>query len=320
MISADVMRRLPRWVRRGLLVLLLAWGAWQLLDGPPRVCHEEVAATAVVQVCEPIPATDARALMFLLVAGLLLLPELSELEIAGLVTLRRKVDEAQADAAQARREVAQLSARLTAAAAATSMGNQTTLNFYDRAQETGQALEEAEADRVVVDGPGDTPPAAQEPAGAFAAAAFQAGLLGLTQFLPAWASSAEVIGFTLAEDGTYEPTYVVGDPGDQLVETVSRLVNEQLETTLIDVNPRRWLAAAKAVDDAGGRVGALAVLVRDPDLPPGPDGAVGGGPEQFEELAAAVEVMAGSYARLLIDLLGEVPTTNDGAESGRSGQ
>lgn len=55
-----------------LLGALLTWGARVLLTGPPTVCRDEVAQQSVVRVCGPLPITDTRVVLFLLVAGLLL--------------------------------------------------------------------------------------------------------------------------------------------------------------------------------------------------------------------------------------------------------
>ena len=61
------------WGRRVLLFAMLAWGVWTLLhDGVPKVCHGAVAETVVMQVCEPMSATDPRVLLFLLLVILLL--------------------------------------------------------------------------------------------------------------------------------------------------------------------------------------------------------------------------------------------------------
>ena len=89
--------------RRGVsLLLLLALSALVVVsylpDSPVRACREQVAATGtLVTVCRPL-GTDDIVLVGLIVlgAGLLLWPDLSELGVGGLLTIKRQVAETKA--------------------------------------------------------------------------------------------------------------------------------------------------------------------------------------------------------------------------------
>lgn len=57
----------------------------------PTQCRDVVAESAVVQICEPLAVSSPLVLLVALIVALLLMPELSELELAGLVKLRARV-------------------------------------------------------------------------------------------------------------------------------------------------------------------------------------------------------------------------------------
>src|SRR5437867_1793644 len=86
------------WIRRavaGLLLLALAAVvAWSYVPGAAIAsCHQELAAGgAIVKVCGPIGGGDVVGVgLILLIAGLLVWPDLSELGIPGLIALKRRV-------------------------------------------------------------------------------------------------------------------------------------------------------------------------------------------------------------------------------------
>jgi hypothetical protein len=105
---------MPKWwgrrvglvgVRRGLVaVLLLGWLAVLLISAfTPhlQVCSDEVArvgSTALAKSCESLSFTDAPSLAVLVIVGLLLLPDLSSLEIPGILRVEREIKD------QARRQ------------------------------------------------------------------------------------------------------------------------------------------------------------------------------------------------------------------------
>jgi hypothetical protein len=110
--------RVPRYVAA---LGVVGWGLWALVVGDARVCRQEVpeGATAAIEVCDHPSATDGAVLATLAVVVLLLGPDLSEAGVAG-VTVKRKVEEAKADAAAARAEVASLRLAVSQESFATS--------------------------------------------------------------------------------------------------------------------------------------------------------------------------------------------------------
>jgi hypothetical protein len=98
-----------------LAVLLLALAV--LVLGDPRVCRQEVppgasVPVAPVRVCAPPAATDTAVVAVLALVALLLAPDLGAACVGGL-TLTRRVEEARADAAAARADVATLRLAVT---------------------------------------------------------------------------------------------------------------------------------------------------------------------------------------------------------------
>jgi hypothetical protein len=91
--------------RRGLAFALLAgWLAMLMVSAWTahlQVCNDEVArvgGTALVRSCGSLSITDAPSLALLVIFGVLLLPDLSALEIPGILRVERKLEE------QARRQ------------------------------------------------------------------------------------------------------------------------------------------------------------------------------------------------------------------------
>lgn len=77
-------------------------------------------------------ASDPRALLFVLVAGLLLLPELSELEVAGVLTVRKHVKEAKEEVSGLQTELAHIRNEiLTAATAAAHSQSRASVENYN---------------------------------------------------------------------------------------------------------------------------------------------------------------------------------------------
>jgi hypothetical protein len=86
------------------VLLLLGWVAILMvssLTSGLRTCDDEIArvgGTALVRSCVPLSFTAAPSLALLVVVGILLLPDLSVLEIPGVLRVERKLEE------QARRQ------------------------------------------------------------------------------------------------------------------------------------------------------------------------------------------------------------------------
>lgn len=73
------------WRRALLGVLVVGALIWFAGWGLPEVCSQHLPTDSAqpVDVCKAMPATDPRAVLFLLVVGVLLLPDLAELEVGG---------------------------------------------------------------------------------------------------------------------------------------------------------------------------------------------------------------------------------------------
>lgn len=302
------------WVTRGLIVVVLAGVAYLLLAEKPERCGDQLTDDGQkVEVCTPIEATSPEALLVVLVIGLLLLPELTELEVGGVVTLRRAVAEAKGQATQARAEAAEarlassqlaarVEARLTANPSATA--NPTVYNIF-QAQQTAEAQQElAGADDAR--GPAGAPVAPS--LGESSLVAFTAGLVGLAAQLPPVDEKVQVsvVGLTLANNRQeLEATHNPFDVPDGIVARAEQLLNEA-DMRPGDVVTAVELSALLVVTLAlvGGEqvVGGLAAVLR-----PAPSLADATGDDPLDELGAAVRIAAGGYAQLLADLLGEQP-------------
>jgi hypothetical protein len=82
------------WLRRGLVVAVVITAAVVLATGHGRVCSDAVTnAGAVVRTCRTPSIGDGEVLVFGLLVLLLMLPDLSEFGVPGLITLRRRVSE-----------------------------------------------------------------------------------------------------------------------------------------------------------------------------------------------------------------------------------
>lgn len=290
-----------RFVRRGALVAVLLWAAYMVLFVQPTHCRDAVADTTVVQVCEPVAVSSPAVLVVALVVALLVLPELNELELAGLVTLRRRVAETQTDVAELRAQVVhwQAAAESQALAGSTAGASAQVHVSIGRDHSTAAAIESQQG------APGEPVALPLVPAtvvGSAAVVAFRAGLLGLDDVLPSVGVNVALVGFTLAEDGGHlEATHDVFPAPPELLDRADELLNDDwpIEGNMLATAEDGWIVASPAYNDDGEVIGALAAIFTPPPDPGGIEG------DPFEELAAAVEVAAAAYARLLIDLLGE---------------
>ena len=141
--------------RRGLALLTVVVGVVLVATDHARVCSDVLTATGqVVATCHAPEATDGIVLAYGLLVLLLLGPDLAEVGVPGLFTLRRRVDEHEArlETEEGHRDllesqIVSLSARVeqtaTAAARAVGVGR---LNIYVRGEETADY---ADADRPV---------------------------------------------------------------------------------------------------------------------------------------------------------------------------
>jgi hypothetical protein len=82
------------WARRGLVVAVVLAVAITLAAGRGRVCSDALTnAGAVVRTCRAPSVGDGEVVAFGLLVLLLLLPDLTEFGVPGLITLRRRVAE-----------------------------------------------------------------------------------------------------------------------------------------------------------------------------------------------------------------------------------
>jgi hypothetical protein len=113
-------------------VAVVVAGVLFVLLGDPRVCRNALpeAAKEAVRVCDPPALTDVPVVALALIVLLLLAPDLGETGIAG-VTVKRLAEEAKADAATARADVAAVRLTVTQqmhqAATASSTAHATTV-------------------------------------------------------------------------------------------------------------------------------------------------------------------------------------------------
>ena len=295
--------RVLRWSVLAAMVLGLVV-AWIL--GPPEQCKEAATDTRVVEVCEPISVTSPIVWVVLLGAGLLLVPDFAEVQLGGVLGLRREIVETQERVAGVQRDLAQMSlAMARAAAGAASSAAAQAESFaeveqhlhlhMERQAATAAAVEAAQTERPVL--PGRRSP------GVYASAAMHAGMLGLGGLFPPWCGPVQVVGLT-PDDGGLEITHDYYGVRAAYLDRVRALLAEPGEVS-VDLDEDAWVATCAALDDDGQAVGAVGVVLDE--LEPPADGQ-DLSTERLEELAAAVETAARTYARLLVDLLGERPS------------
>jgi hypothetical protein len=297
-----------RWTLLAVLLigLLTAW-----LLGPPVQCRDAATDTGVYEVCEPVSLTSPVFWVLLVVAGLLLVPDFAEVQLGGVLGLRRDLAETQTKIALVQRDLTELNltaaraaasaVSATAAQAASTADVESHLHLHlERQAETAAAVQAARAAQ-----PGM---AARRLPGVYASAAMHAGMLGLAGFFPQWCGPVQVLGLTLGKDGlevTHDYFGVRGPERDRIMALLAEPTGE----VSVDVDQHSWVTASRALDDDGRVVGALGVVLSPTELPSRRDIRQ----ERLEELAASVETAARTYARLLVDLLGERPEVTAGS-------
>lgn len=292
-------------IRRALIVVLLFGSAVLLVDGHAQQCRDAAVGdtSETITLCEPLTATSPEVLLVLLLVGLLLLPELSELEIAGVLTLKRAVEQAQSDAGEAKAEATEAKQALTQVAAQVS---QLQAVQSVSVTVTNQAAETAQAHQLLNAGGGGAAGAPVPTVGESSLVAFNAGLSGLADLLPPLAEGVgmSVVGLTLTEDGkAVEATQNPFGVDDPTVELIERLLNDvEPGQTITGVGVNALVLGALALTEDGEVVGGLAAVLQ----PPPPVESMGEDP--LEPLDVRVRIAAAAYAQLLTDLLGEPPS------------
>ncbi len=305
--SFDVVRRLAA-------VALVAWGGWMLLFGRVAdVCRDEVADSKVVQVCEPIALTDPRLVWVVLAVLLLLLPDVSELELAGVLSLKRAVAQVEGQAEQLRGEAHKLrlmTTQLNQQRVEQGQGQgqgQAVYNIFP--QDLGPKLTSFLDDVASND---TTAMTEDEELGGYTSLVISSALTGmLNEVFAAWSGRVNLIGWVRLEDGTYEPWYLVatvngdiaalaqthvtdGDPFGDLLVTVG---DDVVVVTAFTATPGAGPATLRVL-------GALSVLVESDEEPT---------EEELEDLGAKAEAAAGAYGLLLLRVLGGPSTLGSSA-------
>ncbi len=88
------MTKARRWLAAALLVAWLALLCVSSLTPRLHTCDDSIArvgGAALVRACRPLSITDAPTLAVLVVVGILLLPDLSALEIPGVLRVERQL-------------------------------------------------------------------------------------------------------------------------------------------------------------------------------------------------------------------------------------
>lgn len=302
-------------VRRLLVGALVVWGGWMLLWGRVAdVCRDEVADSTVVQVCEPIGLADPRLVWVVLAGLLLLLPDVSELELAGVLSLKRAVAEVESQAEQLRGEVQQASAALSAvtqqlAVQSTAQGQgqsqQLVVQMPSAAQVENFFNEMASNDVTAL--------TVEEEAGGYASLAFASAMTGmLSEVFGPWADRARLVGWVGQPDGTFDSTYIVQVVAVEEAGQVAAALTHPdtgVGPFLIDF-PDSGCAITALVPDlygtrSGKPLGALSIFVGPPEP---------GVTDDLDALAANTVAAAGAYGLLLQRVLGE-PSTLEASPS-----
>ena len=297
------------WGRRALAGALVLWGGWMLVwGGIADVCRDEIADSKVVQVCEPIALTDPRLVWVVLAVLLLLLPDVSELELAGVLSLKRAVAQVEGQAEVLRGEVRQTSAalstltqQLTVQATAAQGQSQSVVLQVPPAGQYSSFVKDVES--------GDTSAlTVDEEVGGYASLAFTSAMTGmLSEVFGEWSNRVGLVGWVTQGNGRFRPSYLVDDSVDQLAVDVigdaldvadpssGTFVTELPDLVIVTAFAPAPLTSATQVRI----VGALSVLI---------DSAEPVVVDDLDDLAAKTLAAAGAYGLLLQRVLGEPST------------
>lgn len=300
----------PAWRRtRWTLVAVLVLGsAATLMLVRPLVCGQQVSEGKVLDVCTAITMTDPRVVLVFLAVALLLLPDIQELNIGGVFSIKRQVAEAKGAAEKA----AGAAKEAEGAAKAATVESRITQRLLSGpgsgvgagvgpAASASRPLSTARVQRSVSVGdlPGDGAVGGALAGGAELARAeealmaFQAGFLGLEQLFPAVVEVAGIVG--LVPDGAGWRR-VIGT-GAASVDVDAWFRDNSVHEVTVEALPDALVGAAIVLDEAGVPVCAL-VAVGAPVTATGAQG-------RPEQLAASIQPVSRAFRRLLGDLLGE---------------
>ena len=301
------------WRRLVLAIFVVGVLVWFTGWGLPQVCSQQLpdGSATPVKVCEAMSATDPRALLFLLVVGALVLPDLAELEVGGVLKVRRQLDDVKGEASELKNELAHVRTQvMTAAAAAASSHSKASVETYNvypgRRADVGSAL-------VEVAGAGDGDFDDGEELGAYAAIAFESGFYGLPRYLSDEMTPAAVAGYVFDDDELtlYSVATRGGEAADALEQAQRSATAPNLTGVFFELGSHFYEVTAPACDDRGLVVGAIAVRM------PATAGTLDDDDDQ--DTVGTVELMANTYARLLIDVMGEKPREVPAGKTGLEG-
>jgi len=296
------------WGRRAVAGLVVLVGGVMLLAGQVAdVCRDEVAGSTVVQVCEPIGLTDPRIVWALLVVVLLLLPDVSELELAGVLSLKRAVAQVEGQAELLRGEAQRASAALSAVTQQLAV----------------QATAQGQSQQLVVQMP---PPAAQvndfiadielgdtgalsvdEEEGGYRSLLATSALAGMvTDLFAPWAGRVDLVGWIRSSTEGWRVDQVAGAVDADVLSEIGESLGlgdpaDGPVVTDTSTGAMAVTAISTVIEAATGAVhvtGALTVLLDEAD--PSVD--------DLSDVAAKVTVAAGAYGLLLRRVLGEPST------------
>jgi hypothetical protein len=317
------------WLRRGVaLVLLIGAGLALYNDKVPERCSDQISDGKLFEnVCSTVSATDPISIWFLLVLVVLLLPDLSEIEVGGVLKLKRTVEEAQQEVEQTKAKAQELRADFTslrqdaiagaeaaaeavAASVAKSMAQAGVIfNLGDSGEQIAKFWNAA----VGGEEPSTPQLGTAEKRGAYTFLAFTAALRGLTQELfPALQQSITLVGFTLDQSGGFTATHTTENLPQPIVDAIEDdlTADPEFATRMPSfIGDDGWIAVTSLAYAGDGKlVGALAVVTSE-DLT---DAAQAG----FQhDLAVGAAAAAGAYGSLLTQLLGEPVYTGTGEET-----
>lgn len=296
--------RSPFWTvlrRLALIVLVVGTAAYLLRCGVPTVSTEELHNGVPVTVDSPMSITDVRVFAFLAVAALLAVPDLSELDIAGLVSVKRKVQELREETTELKDEARALQATLqqVQTQALSNRNNLSVTNTFPGAQEaTASALDPTSSEE------GSLPEVVED--GAMRQLAFEAAFNGLPNLLRALPDSSQVVGCTFDSQGKLTPTHSTGaeyvtDLGDlaDLVEWGGVSLKGGY------LGEYQVLTAPAEIAD-NGVTGALVVIFPANSW----SATVQTIMTTVDDMMTSTVIAATAYGLYLADLLGETPRPN----------
>ncbi len=305
------------WARRVALGVWLVWGTWRLYvaGGFPQECHQEAVNDVVTRMCQDVPATDARVLLYLLVVAVLLLPEVTEIEIPGLVRVKRELDKVHGEVEQTKSAVAQVRDLVQLSMiqfSARQTSTQTQSNAWNVVLPGGGAGAVAQVQEDL-NSDDTTPLTDEEWEGGARELAFRAAFTGLrNQLAPplgyeSWPTAARIYGFVggvldqppqLVHESLPED---LPDPDEQRVRDEATVRDAGLTSETVLVLDQDLIVTAPFFPQSGGSPLAWLTLA----LPRTEDTGASDDADGSQRAVAVGRILANVYGMLIANLLGE---------------